>query len=89
MEYKIRLTPTKEKFYTQTKELNEISFLATEAGLVGSTTGDSFDCISQLKVMNYQEAMSTDKPDEWDESVIKEHETFMKYKVWKAVPRSK
>eukprot|EP00957_Ditylum_brightwellii_P041092 3111277-Ditylum_brightwellii.AAC.2 len=33
--------------------------------------------------------MSINEEDELDESVIKEHDTFTKYKVWKSVPRSR
>eukprot|EP00957_Ditylum_brightwellii_P105524 8044097-Ditylum_brightwellii.AAC.1 len=71
------------------KELIKISFLATETDHVGSATGDNFSQTSQLKVMHYQDAMSMDEADECNESVIKDCEIFMKYKVWKAMPRSK
>eukprot|EP00957_Ditylum_brightwellii_P178631 13606310-Ditylum_brightwellii.AAC.1 len=32
--------------------------------------------------------MKTPEKEEWDASVIKEHGTFKKYSVWKAVPKS-
>eukprot|EP00957_Ditylum_brightwellii_P020799 1568354-Ditylum_brightwellii.AAC.1 len=69
------------------KEINKISFLATDyvdTGLVESTTSGSLDHTNQLKVMNYEEVMSAYEAEEWVKSATKEHATFMKYKVWVA-----
>eukprot|EP00957_Ditylum_brightwellii_P134548 10257052-Ditylum_brightwellii.AAC.1 len=79
------------------KELNEISCLsidcfdsdiATELGLVGSATGNVKHTI-QLHMMTYKQAMATNETVEWDVLVVKEHNIFVKYKVWKAVHKSK
>eukprot|EP00957_Ditylum_brightwellii_P193296 14717636-Ditylum_brightwellii.AAC.1 len=60
-----------------------------ETGLVGSATGASFDHTIQFHVMSYNQAMASDESDQWDKSVIHEHGTFKKYKVWKKVYKSK
>eukprot|EP00957_Ditylum_brightwellii_P041117 3112537-Ditylum_brightwellii.AAC.1 len=57
-------------------------------GLVGSATG-KVKHTSQLHVMTYDEAMATDEAEEWDRSVVKEHNTFLRYKVWRAIKKSR
>eukprot|EP00957_Ditylum_brightwellii_P155657 11849454-Ditylum_brightwellii.AAC.1 len=39
--------------------------------------------------MSYDEMMKTPEKKEWYKAVHKEHSTFAKYTVWKAVPRNK
>eukprot|EP00957_Ditylum_brightwellii_P204756 15340724-Ditylum_brightwellii.AAC.1 len=63
--------------------------LEKEYGLVGAAEGNQFQHTGQLKVMSYNEAMKTPEKKEWDKAVHKEHSTFAKYTVWKAVPKHK
>ena len=62
----VTLTPTKEKFYSQMKELNELQLFSNngipcveeleaeyKAGLVGATLGGRFSHTSELKFMKY------------------------------------
>eukprot|EP00957_Ditylum_brightwellii_P030825 2335357-Ditylum_brightwellii.AAC.1 len=66
LNYKLSLTPAKETFYAWMHELNKIGFLAINSApvvtaskysLAGSTTGDSFQNASELKVMTYDGVM--------------------------------
>eukprot|EP00957_Ditylum_brightwellii_P077935 5923368-Ditylum_brightwellii.AAC.1 len=68
LHYKLSLTPAKETFHTQMHELNKIGFLAINShpvettskySLVRSATGDSFQNISELKVMNYDKGRTS------------------------------
>eukprot|EP00957_Ditylum_brightwellii_P108068 8244853-Ditylum_brightwellii.AAC.1 len=79
------------------KALNEVGMLSIDQEcwelehkfrLVGAADGNQFQHTRQLKVMTYDEAMNTPEKDKWDTSVVKEHNTFKKYSVWKAVPRN-
>eukprot|EP00957_Ditylum_brightwellii_P166527 12676005-Ditylum_brightwellii.AAC.1 len=87
MDFKIKLTPAEEKFYEVMHELNEISCLVVdwinsnitiEMGLVGLATG-KVNHTSQLHVMTYEEATATNEAEEWDKSIVKEHNIFLKY----------
>eukprot|EP00957_Ditylum_brightwellii_P211343 15366072-Ditylum_brightwellii.AAC.3 len=91
----ISLTPAEYKFYSHMQALNEFGMLSIdkescemehEYGLVGAKTGNKFDHMGQLCAMIYDEAMNTLEKEDWDEAVMKEHSSFKKYKVWKAVP---
>eukprot|EP00957_Ditylum_brightwellii_P155055 11802496-Ditylum_brightwellii.AAC.1 len=57
--------------------------------MAGSATGSGFKHTNQLKVMNYNESVTTDEAEWWDEYVVKEHNTFKKYEAWEAVRKSK
>eukprot|EP00957_Ditylum_brightwellii_P191858 14605569-Ditylum_brightwellii.AAC.1 len=97
LQYKLSLTPAKEKFYAQMQGRNEVGLLAINSvqdkttnkyGLVGSATGDSSKHTIELKVMTYDKAMDTPEKDEWEKSVVKEHDISKKYKVWCHVKKS-
>eukprot|EP00957_Ditylum_brightwellii_P094996 7234254-Ditylum_brightwellii.AAC.2 len=97
MEYEIKFTPAEEKFYKVMHALNKISCLTvdrinsnitTEMGLVGLATG-KVNHTSQLHDMNYEDAMATNEAEEWDKSDVKEHNTFLEYKVLQAIKKSR
>eukprot|EP00957_Ditylum_brightwellii_P146945 11187619-Ditylum_brightwellii.AAC.1 len=79
-------------------ELNEINCLSIErhggkfekeCGLVRATAGSAFKNNSKLQVMNYSKSIAREEKKDGDQAVIKEHNSFCKYQVWKAVPKSK
>eukprot|EP00957_Ditylum_brightwellii_P053639 4064337-Ditylum_brightwellii.AAC.2 len=95
LEYDISLTPAKTKFHAHMRAINEIGFLIIdmeqndleqEYNLVRAAVGNSFEHTGQLKVMTYNKAMSIPECKKWDSSAIKEHDSFVKYEVWKPVP---
>eukprot|EP00957_Ditylum_brightwellii_P163415 12441833-Ditylum_brightwellii.AAC.1 len=51
--------------------------------------GTNFQHTSQLQVMSYDKAMKTEDKAGWIKTVTKEHNSFKKYKVWKAVKKTK
>ena len=59
-----------------------------EVSLVGAGVGGGFDSTSELKVMNYREAMLSSDAKEWKAEVQKEKERFDKFNVITVVPRN-
>jgi hypothetical protein len=78
-DYKCELTLAEEQFYDTTmRELNEMS-------LIGAGIGGGFIYTEELHVMNYNEAIISEK-DKWDYAVKEEHDRMVNNKVWKSVP---
>ena len=73
-------------------ELNYYAALAetdeSEVALVGAAMGGGFQHTSELKPMNYKEAMDGPEAEEWKAEVENEHNRMVKYQVWEAVPKS-
>ena len=69
-------------------ELDNDEVAATEILLVGPGIGGGFSKITELKVIKYKEAMSSEDADGWKEEVRKEKERCDKFKVLTLVPRS-
>eukprot|EP00957_Ditylum_brightwellii_P002720 209034-Ditylum_brightwellii.AAC.1 len=93
----VPLTPADIKYYAQIRELNKLSFLLVDmehnkmeqkCTFVGAA-GSGFNHTSELKVMNFDEAMASKDKKGWEKAVDKEHGKFVKYSVWKPVPKSK
>jgi hypothetical protein len=80
-EYKCELTPAEERFYDAMRELNEMA-------LIGVGIGGRFVNTEELHVMNYNEAIKSEK-DKWDYAVKEEHDRMTSNKVWEAVPIDK
>ena len=59
-----------------------------EIALVGAT-GVGFSHTSELKVMNYKEAMNSDSAAKWQVEVDKEHKRMVDNDVWSVVDREK
>ena len=62
--------------------------LISEVAEVGAGIGGGFKHSSELKVLNYAQAMASEDKHEWEKEIAKEHQRMKKYKVWKAVPKS-
>eukprot|EP00957_Ditylum_brightwellii_P197961 15081127-Ditylum_brightwellii.AAC.1 len=60
--------------------------LEQECGFVGAACS-GFKHTSELKVMNYNEAMASKDKNKWEKVVNKEHDKFVKYSMWKPVPK--
>eukprot|EP00957_Ditylum_brightwellii_P174029 13250051-Ditylum_brightwellii.AAC.2 len=92
----IALTPAEEKFHQHMHELNEINCVSIdhlkeeliESDFVGAM-GTSFQHTSQPQVISYDKDMKTEDKSGWIEAVTKEHNSFKKYKVWKAMKKTK
>ena len=56
--------------------------------MVGAGVGGGFDSTSELKVMNYREAMLSSDAKEWKAEVQNEKERFDKFNVITVVPRN-
>ena len=61
---------------------------AIELNLVGAGIGGGFDNTSELKVMNYQQAMSSENKEAWKVEVGNEKKRFDKYNAFTAVKES-
>jgi hypothetical protein len=72
-DYKCELTPAEEQFYDAMRELNEMA-------LIGAGIGGGFVNTEELQVMNYNEAIKSEK-DKWDYAVQKEHDRMTNNKV--------
>ena len=59
-----------------------------EISLVGAGVGGGFENTSELKVMNYREAMQSPDAEEWKAEVKNEKERFDKFNVITVVPRN-
>ena len=57
-----------------------------EVALVGAT-GEGFSHTSELKVMNYKQAMNSDDASKWQVEVDKEHKRMVDNDVWSVVER--
>jgi hypothetical protein len=57
-DYKCKLTPAEERFYDAMRELSEMA-------LIGAGIGGGFVNTEELHVMNYNEAIKSEK-DRWD-----------------------
>ena len=64
------------------------SQVAYEIATVGAGVGGGFDHTTELKVLNYEEAMQSNDINKWKEAVDKEVANFDKHKVYKPVKRS-
>ena len=84
----LMLTPAESKFYRRLHELNELSVVQHEVGLIGAALGGGFEHTSELKVMNYKQAMATPDAPYWEEAVDEEHQKMVQYGVFKEIPRS-
>ena len=82
------ITPAETKFYQRLHELNELSLVQQEVGLIGAALGGGFDHTSELRVMNYKQAMATPDTPYWEEAVDEEHQKMVQYGVFKEIPRS-
>eukprot|EP00984_Skeletonema_dohrnii_P034690 scaffold33638_cov142-Skeletonema_dohrnii-CCMP3373.AAC.8 len=59
-----------------------------ESNLVGAGIGGGFEHTSELKTLNYKQAMSSDDAEDWKVEVVNEKARFDKYGVFTAVKRS-
>ena len=86
----VTLTPAKDKFYSQIKELNELQLsssngiscvedldTAYKTGLAGAALGDVFYHTRKLNFMKYEEAMNTPNKPYWEDDVETEHNNFL------------
>jgi ubiquitin len=77
-DYKCKLTPAEERYYEAMRELNEMA-------LIGAGIGGGFVNTEELHVMNYNEAIKSEK-DKWDYAVKEEHDQMIDNKVLQPVP---
>jgi hypothetical protein len=77
-DYKCALTPAEDWYYEAMRELNEMA-------LIGAGIGRGFVNTEELHVMNYNEAIKSEK-DEWDYAVKEEHDRMVDNKVFQPVP---
>ena len=56
-----------------------------EMASVGAGIGGGFDHSSELKVLNYKQAMASNEKAEWMKEIEQEHERMLKYNVWDLV----
>jgi hypothetical protein len=71
-----------------TAENLELMYEAKETAAVGAGIGGGFTNSSELKVMNYREAMKSADAEEWKDEVRNEKERFDKFKALTPVLRS-
>jgi len=62
--------------------------IKSELASVGAGLGGGYDHSSELKPMNYREAMASSDKEEWLKEIDKENERMKKYNVWEPVPKS-
>ena len=67
---------------------NEMKLQDKELALVGAGIGGGFANTTELKVMNYREAMRSPDKAAWEEEIANEYERFKKFNVVTVVPRS-
>jgi hypothetical protein len=77
-DYKCELTPAEDRYYEATRELNEMA-------LIGAGIGGGFVNTEELHVMNYNEAIQSEK-EKWDYAVKEEHDRMEDNKVFQPVP---
>jgi hypothetical protein len=77
-DYICELTPAEDRYYEAMRELNEIA-------LIGAGIGGGFVNTEELHVMNYNEAIKSEK-DKWDHAVKEEHDRMIDNKVFQPVP---
>ena len=95
-----KLMPNEENFYSQMKELNELQLFSNniipcveelevtyESGMVGSALGGGFFHTRKLKLMKYEEAISTPNRPYWGYDVETEHKKFVENCVWEAIKK--
>ena len=58
-----------------------------EISNVGAGIGGGFTHSSELKTLNYKQAMASKDTCKWKKEIKKEHERMLKYKVWEPVPK--
>ena len=64
-----------------------MALLSMEVVLIGAGVGGSISHTSQLKVMNYKQAMRSLHADEWRKEIRKEKAQFNKYHALTTIPR--
>ena len=84
----IQGTAVKLRYLACMAELDNDEVAATENLLVGAGIGGGFSNTTELKVMKYKEAMSSEDAEAWKEEVTKEKERFDKFNGLTPVPRS-
>jgi hypothetical protein len=78
VQHGMKLTMAEERFYSQMKELGELTLCApnlpyaeeiNEVGLVGAGIGGGFEHTGELKVMKYKEAMDSPDKTKWEQGL--------------------
>jgi hypothetical protein len=77
-DYKCELTSAEDRYYEAMRELNEMV-------LIGAGIGGGFVNTEELHVMNYDEAIKSEK-DKRDHAVKEEHDRMINNKVFQPVP---
>ena len=60
--------------------------LTNNVALVGAGLGQRFERTSELKTLNYSEAMASDDKEDWENEIDLEDDRMNKHKAWHPVP---